>query len=125
MMTERNSVKLLEDYAEGRRIYKSEDGKNYENKLSNRFYAVEAAFTVTGSNADHRLRLKSSQIINFAFALAKKVAAKTSINGEVKKVIESFTASEDFGRLSKAISGTQFVDVLLKSLSRIKAKASF
>ena len=125
MMTERNSVKMLEDYAESRRIYKSEDGKNYESKLSNRFYAVEAAFTVTGSNADHRLRLKSAEVIDFAFALAKKIAAKTNVNAEVKKVIDSFAASENFGKLTKAISGTEFLDTLAEELFPTKEKVLF
>lgn len=45
----------------------------------NRIYAVEDAFTLTGSYADHRLRLKASEIEAFTYALA--AALSTRING--------------------------------------------
>lgn len=35
-----------------------------------RLYAVEGTYSVTGSNADHRLRLRPTQVEAFAFALA-------------------------------------------------------
>ena len=38
-----------------------------------RLYAVESTFSVTGSNADHRLRLKPSDIQAFAYALAAQL----------------------------------------------------
>jgi MoCo/4Fe-4S cofactor protein with predicted Tat translocation signal len=45
----------------------------------NRLYAVESTPSVTGSNADHRLALRSGEIENFARALAGKLGA---ISGE-------------------------------------------
>ncbi|MCC5939948.1 MAG: TAT-variant-translocated molybdopterin oxidoreductase [Balneolaceae bacterium] len=44
-----------------------------------RVYSIENAFTNTGSYADHRLRLKTSQIAPFTFALAAKLSE--SVNG--------------------------------------------
>jgi hypothetical protein len=41
----------------------------------NRFYAVESTPSVTGSNADHRLALRSDEIEDFARALAWKLGA--------------------------------------------------
>jgi MoCo/4Fe-4S cofactor protein with predicted Tat translocation signal len=38
-----------------------------------RYYAVESTFSTTGAQADHRLRLKPSRIVQFAQALAQRV----------------------------------------------------
>jgi len=43
------------------------------NDTMNRLYAVESAWTVTGSKADHRIRLSPSQVGVFAVALAKEL----------------------------------------------------
>lgn len=40
----------------------------------NRLYTVESAWTVTGTNSDHRLRLKPSEVALFAVALAAELA---------------------------------------------------
>lgn len=52
-------------FGEGRKIYKSEDIKNM-----NRLYCVEAAYSVTGTNADNRLPLSVSETPQFVKALA-------------------------------------------------------
>jgi molybdopterin-containing oxidoreductase family iron-sulfur binding subunit len=44
----------------------------------NRLYVVEPAFTVTGGAADHRYRLKASEIANFANALLGAVQSQSS-----------------------------------------------
>jgi len=47
------------------------DGRSLEDPAAmNRLYAIESTFSVTGSAADHRLRLKSRDVSAFAFALA-------------------------------------------------------
>ncbi|TVQ65098.1 MAG: 4Fe-4S dicluster domain-containing protein [Balneolaceae bacterium] len=43
-----------------------------------RIYSVENALTSTGSYADHRLRLKTSQIAPFTYALAAKLSSSLS-----------------------------------------------
>jgi molybdopterin-containing oxidoreductase family iron-sulfur binding subunit len=42
----------------------------------NRLYVAEARFSVTGGVADHRLRMRSSEVLPFARAVAAELAAK-------------------------------------------------
>jgi len=58
-------------FSKGRKIEKPED------KL-NRLYIVESLFTLTGVNADHRLRLPASQVAQFARAILDEVGGKSS-----------------------------------------------
>lgn len=55
-------------FAERRRVYDTSDVSKM-----NRLYAVEAACTVTGSNADHRFRLSAAQTGDFLRALAREL----------------------------------------------------
>ncbi|MFO8029042.1 MAG: TAT-variant-translocated molybdopterin oxidoreductase [Cyclonatronaceae bacterium] len=43
-----------------------------------RLYAAESTYSLTGSNADHRLRIKSSEIPLFTFALAAHLSGEVS-----------------------------------------------
>ncbi|MFO1488208.1 MAG: TAT-variant-translocated molybdopterin oxidoreductase [Verrucomicrobiota bacterium] len=61
-------------FTEGRKIEKPEDSMN-------RLYAVEGLLSLTGSNADHRLRIPSSAIPQFAAALASEILAGVGITG--------------------------------------------
>lgn len=53
-------------FADGRRLTSERDRMN-------RLYVVEGIYSLTGSMADHRLRLPSSRIAEFAAALAKEL----------------------------------------------------
>ena len=44
----------------------------------NRLYVVESTYTVTGTMADHRLRLPPSQIGGFLVAVARELKAATA-----------------------------------------------
>jgi len=46
----------------------------------NRLYALECALSVTGMNADHRLRIRPSQLLPVALALAATVLASLANN---------------------------------------------
>ncbi len=46
----------------------------------NRLYAVESQFSLTGANADHRLRMKGSDVRQFAADLANALGAIPSLN---------------------------------------------
>jgi hypothetical protein len=59
-----------------------------------RIYSVENAFTSTGSYADHRLRLKSSQIGPFTFALAARLSQSVSGLSAFEGVSNEFSDHE-------------------------------
>lgn len=60
----------IRDFSKRRKIEKSTDSLN-------RLYAVEALMTLTGANADHRLRLPASQVPAIASRLAAEVLAQS------------------------------------------------
>ena len=63
---EAGSLSYARDFSKGRRVAKKDDPMN-------RLYVAESGFTLTGSMADHRLRLATSHMVAFAAALAAKV----------------------------------------------------
>jgi len=64
---EEDAHRNIRGFADGRRIEKPEDSMN-------RLYVVEALMTLTGMNADHRLRIPANAIAQIAEALAAAVA---------------------------------------------------
>ena len=94
------SVRYARDFSKMRRV---RAGK----AAMNRFYAVECSPTVTGSLADHRLPLKSSEIENFAGILAAK-----------------FGAANDSPNNAPIDTGTQkFINALAKDLNEHRGKS--
>ncbi|MEO1022434.1 MAG: TAT-variant-translocated molybdopterin oxidoreductase [Bacteroidota bacterium] len=66
-----------------------------------RIYAVEDSFSVTGSYADNRLRLKASQIPAFTFALAQALSEQTSGLDAFSGVNNSFVGHEWISALAE------------------------
>ena len=62
-LTESENITAVRGFADGRRVKSEKDDMN-------RLYVVESGHSATGGNADHRLRLQSSQIPAFALTLA-------------------------------------------------------
>lgn len=91
-----NSVENTQQFTEGRRIYSPEE------ELS-RLYVVESTYTLTGSNADHRLRIKSSEIGLFIYALA----------AELSNSIDELSA---FSGYSNKFSDHEWIPVLAEEL---------
>ncbi len=60
---DRNFVQNSRSFAAGRRLESSQDDMS-------RLYVIESSYSITGSSADNRLRLRSSDIAEFAAAVA-------------------------------------------------------
>lgn len=70
---ESGAVGYTRDFATGRKVVKKDDPMN-------RLYTVESTFTLTGSMADHRLRLASSHMLAFAAALGAKITGDAALD---------------------------------------------
>jgi molybdopterin-containing oxidoreductase family iron-sulfur binding subunit len=68
--TEENAHINIRRFAKGRRIEKPADSMS-------RLYTVEALFTLTGANADHRLRIPTSAVLSVAAGLAMEILKQT------------------------------------------------
>ncbi len=66
-------VRSVRDFANGRQV---ENGQADMNRL----YVAEAAPSVTGANADHRLRIKASEVEVFAAALAQRLGVAAGVS---------------------------------------------
>lgn len=73
LMQESSSIKNARAFAARR-------NPDRKDKPMSRFYAIEGAFSVTGTNADHRLRVESRKVADVAYALAQEIAATTKAN---------------------------------------------
>lgn len=95
------SILPVKQFSSRRRVEKPED-------LMNRLYVAEANFSVTGATADHRLRVKASDIGAFALALAKEL----NLSGAELKVLGG---QQDSAR--------KFISALAKDLLANKGKS--
>ncbi len=73
LSTEPNSVRHARDFAARRRVASEHD-------TMNRLYAVESAFSVTGSMADHRLRATHADTEEIASALAGELISAHGVS---------------------------------------------
>jgi molybdopterin-containing oxidoreductase family iron-sulfur binding subunit len=76
LQTESGNVRAMRAFSGGRRLRSSKDAMS-------RLYVVEPSPTVTGANADHRLRLPASRIEGYAYALAAELSNHGMSLGEV------------------------------------------
>lgn len=72
----KNSVQNTKEFTERRDVETGEE--------ISRLYAIESTFTVTGSNADNRLRIKSSELGLFIQALAAELGVAGTSGGSNK-----------------------------------------
>lgn len=83
---EEDSFRSIRGYAKGRKLETPKDDMN-------RLYIVESLFSVTGMNADHRLRLASSQILPLAARLASEILKGEKVAG-LSELASSFKGDE-------------------------------
>ncbi len=69
--TDPNSVWNQRGFAKRRRVDAPDDAANM-----NRLYVVESAWSITGTMADHRLKLPAALIVDYLIALANKLVDK-------------------------------------------------
>jgi len=69
--SEDEMYRYTRDFAKGRKIIKPDTAQGFE--LISRLYTVESLMTLTGGNADHRLRVAPSQVASVAAQLAAEV----------------------------------------------------
>ncbi len=108
--TEAGNVRAAREFTAGRKLETGSDTS------MNRLYVVEPTFTVTGMNADHRLRLAAQDVERYLLALAAELSSKHAI---------------DVGGLGKAdaaispISGVtaKWIQVVAKELAGARAKS--
>jgi MoCo/4Fe-4S cofactor protein with predicted Tat translocation signal len=68
---EEDVVRLIRDFTRGRKIEAPDKAQGED--LINRLYVVESLLTLTGANADHRLRVLPSAVLPVAAALAAEI----------------------------------------------------
>lgn len=71
LSTEPGGLRAARQYAASRRVRSVEDAEQM-----NRVYVVEPGYSVTGTNADHRLRLNARDILGYTLALAAKLGVE-------------------------------------------------
>ncbi|MBX3205365.1 MAG: 4Fe-4S dicluster domain-containing protein [Labilithrix sp.] len=70
--TETGTTRASHAFAKGRKLTSAKDDMS-------RLYVVEPAFTTTGMNADHRLRLAAQDVERYVLALAKELSTSHKI----------------------------------------------
>jgi len=69
-----------------------------------RLYAVETHLTVTGMNADHRLRVKPSEVHRFGLALLGRLAARVPALAQYAPLLQRFPLGPESARFADALA---------------------
>ena len=88
---------------------------NPEHDRMSRLYAVESTFSVTGANADHRLRVKPSRIEGFLLALARAVEGRNGATLGPSAAVAAGATAEGFD--------ANFLDGLADDLTKASGRA--
>ena len=122
MMKGRDHLRLTREFNDARKVFVPKgDEKALADAKMNRLYAIEAGFSLTGSNSDHRYRLQASAMFEFLVALTREVSSLTKIDARLKNYLEGFSPKYDFSadKLQKgdnAKTGADFIKTLAKEL---------
>ena len=103
--TETGNVRANREFAAGRKL------ANGSADPMSRLYVVEPTFTVTGMNADHRLRLAAQDVERYLLALANELATKHAIDAGVA------------GKADAAGIPPKWIAVVAKELAGARAKS--
>ncbi len=95
-------VRSLRDFSRGRKITTSDKAQGED--LINRLYVVESLLTLTGANADHRLRVAPSQVLAFAAAFAAAMSSGTGFQPVSSSLSQLKTVMESLGGQAGSLS---------------------
>ena len=87
LSAESGSLYYAREFTKGRKVKSAADADQM-----NRLYVAESNFTLTGSMADHRLRIASSDIVRLAAALLTKVSG----NGAMASLAEGLSVKPEW-----------------------------
>ena len=104
--TETGNIRANRDFAAGRKLASGSGDK------MNRLYVIEPTFTVTGMNADHRLRLPAQSVETYLRLLAQELAAKHGIDVGLAKGAEALPAIP-----------AKWIEVVAKELAAARGKS--
>lgn len=99
-----NNVEYTKQITSRRKVTNANDSMN-------RIYSIENGFTLTGSFADHRLRVKASEIADFVNALAAALSSR--IRG-----------LNNFSSITNSFTNTDFLQVLADDLTEHAGKTA-
>jgi molybdopterin-containing oxidoreductase family iron-sulfur binding subunit len=113
--TEPGMVRATSGFAAGRRLV------NGANDPMNRLYVVEPTFTVTGMNADHRLRLAAQDVERYLVALARELADKHGadlgpVSGALKAEPVPGIPAKWIAAVAKDLAGARSKSVIVAGL---------
>ena len=97
LQTEQGSLHATKGFVRGRRVERPSD-------TMSRLYVVEPTLTVTGANADDRLRMPASDVDAFARALAGELASRGVDLGPVKDAVAGAKGPEGSDAFLKAMA---------------------
>jgi MoCo/4Fe-4S cofactor protein with predicted Tat translocation signal len=94
----------------------------------NRLYVVEGTPSVTGARADHRIRLRTSEVPIFASALASAVsvgggAAQSSLSGEAAKAVQAIARDLEAHRGAGLVIAGEFQPAAVHALAHAMNQA--
>ena len=75
-------------FAKSRKVSSTKDASSMS-----RLYSVESLLTATGSTADHRLRLSSSQMVGFTAQIGSNILKARNVGGSLVKRLDELGAS--------------------------------
>lgn len=109
-VSEPNGLVHAREWARTRDVQTTKDSMS-------RLYMVESGFSITGGQADHRLRVAPSRIGAFAVALARQILSKSQIPGSsalIEAVMGKSVSGADID--PKVASGNGFIDEVAMDL---------
>ena len=110
------AVRYTKDFASRRKIGTPQDEQN-------RLYVVEAVPTITGAKAEHRLALKSREVLGFAAALAGALGvagagAGVALPGDAAKWVQAIAADLQAHRGRSAVVAGDHQPAAVHALAR-------